>query len=102
VYRAADIVGWTAARMRDADFVTLQAGHHLVLGRHPIVGERLAIVSRIVEMRRVSGTWHHEARRADGSIVAADRSRGAFLDLAGNVRRPPADMIAALLRGEGA
>jgi len=100
VYRAAGRVGWSAERMHGADFVTLQAGHRLVLGRHPAVAEPLRIVSRIVEMRRVSGTWQHEARRADGTIVAWDRSRGAFVDLSGKVRRPPAEMIVALLRGE--
>jgi acyl-CoA thioesterase FadM len=100
VYRAAERVGWTPTRMLRSDFVTLQIGHHLVLGPHPEVGEHLDVISRIVEMRRVSGMWHHEARRSDGTLIAADRSRGAFLDVAGNVRRPPEDMIAALLRGE--
>jgi acyl-CoA thioesterase FadM len=100
VYRAAERVDWTASRMLESDFVTLQIGHHLALGPHPEVGEHLTVLSRIVELRRVSGAWHHEARRADGSILAADRSRGAFLDLAGRARRPPEDMIAALLRGD--
>src|SRR5919108_1136658 len=63
VYRAADLAAWPATRMIEADFVTLQIGHRLVLGAHPTVGEDLAITSRIVEMRRVSGMWHHEARR---------------------------------------
>ncbi|HKW78917.1 MAG TPA: thioesterase family protein, partial [Candidatus Limnocylindria bacterium] len=63
VYRAAERVGWSAERMLAAGFVTLQIGHRLALGPTPRVGERLAIVSRLVEMRRVSGTWHHEARR---------------------------------------
>jgi len=100
VYRAAELVGWTPSRMRDADFVTFQIGHALVIGARVETGDQLAIVSRIVELRRVSGTWHHEARRSDGIVVAADRSRGAFLDLLGNVRRPPQEMIAALLGGE--
>jgi len=100
VYRAAQLVGWTPSRMREADFVTLQIGHFLAIRTRVDTGEHLAIVSRIVEMRRVSGTWHHEARRSDGTVVAADRSRGAFLDNAGNVRRPPEEMIAALLGGE--
>jgi acyl-CoA thioesterase FadM len=99
VYRAAERVGWTAERMRDADFVTLQIGHHLTIGPHPRVGERLEIVSRIVELRRVSGMWHHEARSGE-AVIAADRSRGAFLDVAGKPRRAPEDMIAALLRGD--
>ena len=100
VYRAAQLVGWTPSRMREADFVTLQIGHFLAIRTRVDTGEDLAIVSRIVEMRRVSGTWHHEARRSDGTVVAADRSRGAFLDDAGNVRRPPEEMITALLGGE--
>lgn len=102
VYRAAQRVGWTIERMREADFLTLQIGHHLVLGADADIGERITIASRLVEMRRVSGTWHHEARRSDGALVAADRSRGAFVDLAGTVRPAPRDMIGALLRGEPA
>jgi acyl-CoA thioesterase FadM len=100
VYRAAERVGWTVARMREADFVTLQIAHHLVLGPPPPVGEELDMVSRLVEMRRVSGVWHHEAVRRAGGLVGADRSRGAFLDSAGRPRRAPDEMIAALLAGD--
>ncbi len=100
VYRAAERVGWDVARIREADFATLQVRHHLILDAGASGGERVTIVSRLVEMRRVSGMWHHEGRRADGALVAADRSRGAFVDLGGRVRQAPAEMIAALLRGE--
>ncbi len=100
VYRAADRVGWSVERMREADFVTVQVGHHLVLDAPATVADELIVSSRLVEMRRVSGTWHHEVRQADGRVVAADRSRGAFLDLAGRVRQAPEELIAALLRGE--
>ena len=49
VYRAAQLVGWTPSRMREADFVTLQIGHLLAIRARVETGEDLAIVSRIVQ-----------------------------------------------------
>lgn len=57
---------------------------------------------RFAYLRRVSGTWHHEIPRADGALVAADRARGAFLDLEGRVRPSPAGLRRELLAGEPA
>ncbi len=100
VFRAALRVGWDAARIAAADVVTLQIGHHLVRDVVAGAGDEVVVTSRLVEMRRASGTWHHEVRRVDGSLVAADRSRGAFIDGAGRIRAAPRELIDALLGGE--
>jgi len=100
VFRAADRAGWPPQRLWSASFVTYVIGHRLVIGSPAGEGDELEVTSRLVELRRVSGTWHHEVRTAAGSLVAADRARGAFLDLAGGTRPAPAGLLADLLGGE--
>lgn len=100
VFRAADRAGWPRERMVAAGFLTLVVGHHLVLDEPAREGDELILTSRLVEVRRVSGTWHHEVHRADGRLVAADRARGAFLDLEGRIRPAPDGLLDDLLRGE--
>lgn len=102
VFRAAVRAGWPRERMESAGFVTYVIGHHLVLGRLACEGDELAVTSRLTEVRRVSGTWHHEIHASDGGLVAADRARGAFLDLEGHTRPAPAELLDDLLRGEPA
>lgn len=100
VFRSAARAGWDRTRMAAADFVALVIGHHLVLGAPAHEGDELVITSRLVEARRVSGIWRHEIRLLDGSLVAADHDRGAFLDTAGRIRPAPEGIIDDLLRGE--
>ena len=100
VFRAADRAGWSRDRMVAAGFVTFVVGHHLVLPGPAREGDELVVTSRLVELRRVSGTWHHEIHRADGRLVAADRARGAFLDLEGRIRPAPEGLLDDLMRGE--
>jgi acyl-CoA thioesterase FadM len=102
VFRAADLAGWPGQRMEREGFVTFVVGHHLILGAPAREHDELAVTSRLIELRRVSGTWHHEVRRADGSLVAADRARGAFLDLEGRIRPAPPGLLEDLLGGEPA
>jgi acyl-CoA thioesterase FadM len=100
VFRSAAQAGWERTRMAAADFVALVIGHHLVFAAPAREGDELVIISRLVEVRRVSGTWRHEVRSSDGSLVAADDDRGAFLDSAGRIRPAPDGIIDDLLRGE--
>lgn len=100
VFRAAVRAGWPRERMESAGFMTYVVGHHLLLERAAREGDELTITSRLVDLGRVSGTWHHEIHRADGALVAADRARGAFLDLQGRTKRAPSGLIDDLLRGE--
>ena len=100
VFRAAARAGWARQRMESAAFVTYVVGHRLVLGQPAHEGDELTVTSRLIDLRRVSGTWHHEIRASDGGRIAADRARGAFLDLDGRARPAPAELLADLLRGE--
>ncbi|MEX1156996.1 MAG: thioesterase family protein [Chloroflexota bacterium] len=100
IFRAAARAGWARQRMESAAFVTYVVGHHLVLGQPAREGDELTVTSRLIDLRRVSGTWHHEIRASDGGLIAADRARGAFLDLDGRARPAPAELLADLLRGE--
>lgn len=100
VFRAAERAGWRREQMEEAGFLTLVVGHHLVLGEPALEGDELAVTSRLIELRRVSGTWHHEVHRKGGALVAADRARGAFLGLDGRVQPAPAGLLDDLLRGE--
>jgi acyl-CoA thioesterase FadM len=100
VFRAAARAGWARQRMESAAFVTYVVGHHLVLGQPAREGDELTVTSRLIDLRRVSGTWHHEIRASDGGLIATDRARGAFLDLDGRARPAPAELLADLLRGE--
>lgn len=100
VFRAAARAGWPAERMIDAHFLSLVVEHRLVLGSPADEGDELEITSRLIELRRVSGIWHHEVRRPDGALVAIDQARGVFLGLDGRIRPAPAEMLDHLLRGE--
>ncbi|MEX0630411.1 MAG: hotdog domain-containing protein [Chloroflexota bacterium] len=100
VFRAAARSGWPATRMSAVGFLSLVIGHELVLGRPAAEGDEVDITSRPVEVRRVSGAWHHEVRKRDGALVAADRARGAFLDLHGRIHPAPPELLRDLLRGE--
>lgn len=100
VFRSAARAGWERTRMAAADFIALVIGHHLVLGAPAREGDELLVTSRLIEARRVSGTWRHEVRFPDGSLVAADHDRGAFLNAAGRIRPAPDGLLEDLLRGE--
>jgi len=100
VFRAAARAGWPTERMLAAGFLSLVIEHRLVLGESAREADELEVESRLVELRRVSGVWHHEIRRRDGALVAADRARGAFLDRDGRIRPAPPGLLEDLLRGE--
>jgi len=63
--------------------------------------DEIEIISRLIEVRRVRGTWLHEVYNATTkTLIVRDYSTGAFLDWDGNVRAGPSEMMEALMRGE--
>lgn len=100
VFRASQRAGWSPERMEEAEFVPLVIGHHLVLGEPAVEGDTVEVTSRLVQLRRVSGIWLHRVHRAGGNLMAADHTRGAFVDLSGRIHAALPQILDDLLRGE--
>lgn len=102
-FRAAGRAGWSLERMRASDFITLQFRHDAEFVEPALEGDEVEIISRLIQVRRVRGTWIHEIRRATGNaLLMRDYSTGAFLDWSGKVRAAPEEMMESLIRGEPA
>jgi acyl-CoA thioesterase FadM len=102
-FRAAKLVGWSLHRMRANDFITLQYRHDAEFFDATREGDEIEIVSRLIEVRRVRGTWIHEIRQSGtDKLLMRDYSTGAFLDWNGEVRAAPVEMMEVLIRGEPA
>lgn len=101
--RAADIAGWPLERMKAHNFIAFQYRHDAEFLQPIGYPDEVEIVSRLVDVRRVRGTWIHEVfRAADGVLLMRDYSTGAFLGWDGRTRSVPGEMIQALLRGDPA
>ena len=100
-FHATGSVGWTLEKMRDENFVSLQYRHDVEFFGPAKDGDEIEIASRLIEIRRVRGTWQHEIYRAvTKELLLRDYSTGAFLDWKGNVRSGPMEILDALTRGE--
>jgi len=89
--------GWPIERYLAADFIVFQMRHDLKIHARLALGEAVEVISRLVNVRRLRGTWQNEIRRmADGHIVATNYSTGVFLNLSGRPTSPPPGMIEAL------
>lgn len=98
-FAASAAVGWPVARMLAADFVTVQVRHDTQFLAELTAGDRIQIVSKLYDLRRVKGTWLHEVYR-DDQLVAKDYSIGAFLNRSGRPSPAPPAMLADLMAGE--
>lgn len=102
-FRAARMAGWPPERMRAENFVTLQYRHDAELLDGASLGEEIDIVSRLINVRRIRGTWVHEiVRPVTDTVLMRDYSTGAFLDWDGNIKPAPSAMMEALVQGEPA
>ncbi len=100
-FRAANVVGWSLQRMRAEDFITFQYRHDAEFLAGASIGDEIEIVSRLVRVQRIRGTWIHEIfRSATDTLLMRDYSTGAFLDWNGNIKAAPAEMMEALVLGE--
>lgn len=100
-FRAADSVGWSLERMRAENFITHQRRHDAEFFESVPAGDDVEIVSRLIEVRRVRGTWVHEIlQHGSKRLLMRDYSTGAFLDWNGNIKAAPTEMMEALLLGE--
>ena len=100
-FNATGSVGWTVEKMRAENFVSLQYRHDAEFFDAAWDGDEIEIVSRLIDFRRVRGTWQHEVyRAATNALIMRDYSTGAFLDWEGNVRAGPMEVLVALTRGE--
>lgn len=93
--------GWPIERMRTENFVSLQRRHDAELFDVAHYGDEVEVVSQLIDVRRVRGTWLHELRRLDDdhTMLMRDYSTGSFVDLQGNLRSAPDDMMSALVNG---
>ena len=99
VLSASATAGWPIERCLASDFVVFQMRHDASFFSQPALGQEVEITSRLVDVRRLRGTWQNEIREAaDGRLVVNDYSTGVFLNLAGRPTSPPPGMMEALQR----
>ncbi|CAG0971541.1 hypothetical protein PLCT2_01382 [Planctomycetaceae bacterium] len=102
-FNATGSAGWTVEKMRAENIVSLQYRHDAEFFDAALNSDEIEIVSRLIEIRRVRGTWLHEVyRRATNTLLMRDYSTGAFLDWEGNVRAGPREVLETLTHGESA
>lgn len=97
ILRASAEGGWPIERCLAEDFVVYQMRHDASFHSQPVLGDSVEIVSRLVNARRLRGTWQNEIRSlVDGRLLATNYSTGVFLNLDGRPTSAPPGMIEAL------
>jgi acyl-CoA thioester hydrolase len=100
-FQASNVVGWPLERMQAEDFIIFQYRHDAEFLEGASLGDEIEITSRLIDVKRVRGTWVHEiVRSGTKTLLMRDYSTGAFLDLEGRIRPGPNAMMEALVEGE--
>ncbi len=100
IHDASAQAGWPLARWLAAGVFTLQTRHHAEILCLPKGNEVVRLTSRLIEARRLGGTWLIEAHRAsDDRLLARDYSTGVHLNLEGHPTAPPAQIIHDIQNG---
>ncbi len=98
-FHAVRVAGWTLERLRAENFLSLQFRHDAEFFDEAQYPDDIEIVSRLIEVRRVRGTWIHEVyRAADHALLLRDYSTGAFVDWQGNLRTPPPGLMDKIIQ----
>lgn len=101
VFQASAGAGWPIERWLETGYLTLQTRHDTEFLDFPAAGDPVRITSRLVEVRRLRGTWFSEIRnQMGGSLLARDYSTGVFLNLAGRPATPPARIFRDIQFGQ--
>jgi acyl-CoA thioesterase FadM len=86
--------GWTAERRLAAGSLVFQTRHDTDLVALPRVGDSIRVTSRVVEVRRLRGTWLQEIHRLpQEELLIRDYSTGVFVDLSGRPAAPPQEIM---------
>lgn len=89
VFSACDQAGWPTERMLEADFLTLQTRHDSEFMSLPGADDRIRVASRLIDVRRLRGTWYHEIYDLGREeLLIRDYTTGVFLNQAGRPASP--------------
>jgi YbgC/YbaW family acyl-CoA thioester hydrolase len=103
VFDACAQSGWTAERRLATGSLVFQTRHDTDLVALPRVGDAIGVTSRVVEVRRLRGTWLQEIHRLpQEELLIRDYSTGVFVDLGGRPAAPPEEMMDQIRFGERA
>lgn len=94
VFNASEKAGWPTERMLEAGFLTFQTRHDTEFFSSPGVEDRIRVVSRLVDVRRLRGTWLHEIYdRSHDVLLVRDYTSGVFLNRSGRPATPPPGLM---------
>ena len=100
IHEASAQAGWPLARWLAAGVFTLQTRHHTEILDLPTTNDVLQLTSRLIDVRRLGGTWLIEVHRAsDNRLLARDYSTGVHLNLEGRPTAPPEQIIHDIQNG---
>ena len=100
-FRAADLVGWSLERLQAENIITFQRRHDAEFFGGASIGDDVEIISRLIKVERIRGTWLHEIfQPMTDTLLMRDYSTGAFLDWEGNIKPAPTEMMEELILGE--
>lgn len=102
VFDSFDQAGWQLERRLSHNFLVLQSRHDAQLFLLPKNGDRIIAVSRLVEVKRLRGSWMVDlyVENSDGKqeLAIRDISTGVFLNAHGKPASPPAIILEELLQ----
>lgn len=94
VYDASEQAGWPLARWQKSDRVVWQMRHDSEFWVFPRAGDRVRLTARLVDVRRLRGTWRIDIQRLpDKELLVRDYSMGVFLDLSGRPASLPEEIV---------